>query len=409
MSGRPLHVLWLIDHVCYDGSLHGGGRLFRHLVPEFDRGRVQIFPYFLRASEEVRRVFADAPVQVPTLHKGKYDPFTLLTVWRLCRKHRVDVMHLFCYASSAFGRTVGALVGVPTVIHDFDTGVYFGYPRYLRIVDRALAGFTGRAIAASPLTRRYMTEVRSVPADRIEIFPHAIPQSRFRREDPADRHRRRAALGWDERHTVFCVPTKLGPDRGNECVLRAFARLLRNRPDARLVIVYKPTYYHRVPEEYGDIGWLHDTARMRTELDALVATLELTDRVVLVESLDDPGPSFATSDVVVIPFLHERFSSVNLLEAFAVGLPAIATDIGEQRELVQDGGNGLLVSPGDEAALAQAMLRLVDDPAMRARMGSAAEATARTYGVPAVVDRLSGLYERLAAESRRGLRAAQRP
>src|SRR5262245_41480301 len=112
----PLNVLWIIDHVCYDGSLHGGGRLFMNLVPAFDADEVRIFPYFLRASDEVRRLFAASPVQVTDLGKGKYDPTTALTLHRLCRRHRIDVMHLFCYASSTFGRVVGAVTGVPTVV-----------------------------------------------------------------------------------------------------------------------------------------------------------------------------------------------------------------------------------------------------------------------------------------------------
>jgi hypothetical protein len=55
MPTRPLNVLCLIDHVCWDGSLHGGGRLFYNLLPEFDPQRVRVFPYFLRASDDVRR------------------------------------------------------------------------------------------------------------------------------------------------------------------------------------------------------------------------------------------------------------------------------------------------------------------------------------------------------------------
>lgn len=54
---RPLNVMWIIDHVCYDGSLHGGGRLFMNLIPEFDSSRVRIHPFFLRASPEVQEVF----------------------------------------------------------------------------------------------------------------------------------------------------------------------------------------------------------------------------------------------------------------------------------------------------------------------------------------------------------------
>ena len=75
-AARPVNVLWLIDHVCYDGSLHGGGRLFMNLVPKVDPRKVRIFPYFLRASAEVQEVFKDAPVKVTNLDKGKGLDFT---------------------------------------------------------------------------------------------------------------------------------------------------------------------------------------------------------------------------------------------------------------------------------------------------------------------------------------------
>jgi hypothetical protein len=131
-------VLWLIDHVCYDGSLHGGGRLFYNLLPEFDTTQVQVFPYFLRSSEEVQRVFADAPVPVTVLHQGKFNPLAVLTIFNLCRRHQIDIMHLFCYASSTFGRLVRVLTGIPAIIHDFDTQIYFPYPLYLKVLDSLL-------------------------------------------------------------------------------------------------------------------------------------------------------------------------------------------------------------------------------------------------------------------------------
>jgi len=54
-----INALWLIDHVCYDGSLHGGGRLFMNLAPKLESHGVQIHPYFLRSSTEVEDVFAE--------------------------------------------------------------------------------------------------------------------------------------------------------------------------------------------------------------------------------------------------------------------------------------------------------------------------------------------------------------
>ncbi len=394
-SPRPLNVLWLIDHVCWDGSLHGGGRLFYNLLPEFDPERVRVIPCFLRASDDVRRVFADAPVPPIILDKAKYDPTTLAAILGLCRRHSIDVMHLFCYASSTFGRLVGAILGIPTVIHDFDTQIYFPYPLYLKIADRLLAAGTRRAIAASPLCRSYMRDVRRIPADRIELMPHAIPEEKF--APAGSREEARAALGWEPDEIVFCAATKLGPDRGNETLLRAFARVVAEQPRARLVIVYKPTYYHRVPESYAGISWIHDTAYMRAEIQKLADELGLGANVRFVESLDHPDPYVTASDVTVVPFEDERFSSVHLLEACARGRPAVVTDLGEQREVIQHERSGLRVPPSDEAALAAAMLRLAADESLRRRLGEGAATRAAEFRVKAVADRLAQLYEDLAA------------
>ncbi len=395
MPARPLNVLWLIDHVCWDGSLHGGGRLFYNLLPEFDPQRVRVFPYFLRASDEVRRVFADAPVPVTVLDKARYDPTALFTLASICRRHSIDVMHLFCYASSTFGRMVGTALRIPTVIHDFDTQIYFSYPLYLKVADGLLAAGTGAAIAASPMCRTYMREVRRVPAGRIELMPHAVPEEKFL--PIGTREEARQALGWESDTVVFCAVTKLGPDRGNEILLRAFARVVAARPEARLVIVYKPTYYHRVPESYAAIPWIHDTAYMRAEIQKLADELDLGSRVQFVESLDHPEPYVVASDITVVPFEEERFSSVHLLESCARGRPAIATDLGEQREVIRHERSGLLVPPRDEAALADAMLRLMDDPALRTRLGEGAAARAQEFRVKAVAGRLADLYADLVA------------
>jgi glycosyltransferase involved in cell wall biosynthesis len=135
---------------------------------------------------------------------------------------------------------------------------------------------------------------------------------------------------------------------------------------------------------------------MRSDLDELARELEISERVDFVESLDEPDLYYAASDVLVVPFLDERFSSVHLLEGFAHGLPAIATDLGEQAALLADADAGLRVPPGDEAALAAAMCRLAADASQRIAMGKAAVELAHQHRVEACAGRLAELYAELA-------------
>lgn len=107
----------MIDHVCYDGSLHGGGRLYWNVVPRFDPKRFRIIPCMLRASDVIRELFASSPVSVRILDKRKFDPTTLRTFLRLIRAENIHVMHRHCYGASTFGRVARLITDVPSIIH----------------------------------------------------------------------------------------------------------------------------------------------------------------------------------------------------------------------------------------------------------------------------------------------------
>ena len=395
---RPLNVLWLIDHICYDGSLHGGGRLFMNLVPRFDTQRVKIHPYFIRASKEVREVFAAAGHPVKTLDLGKFDPTSPLKINALCRKHDIDVMHLFCYAASTFGRMIGMAKGIPTVVHDFDTQIYCKYPTYLKVLDRVLAKSTDHAFAASGVCKNHMRDVRNIPGDRIDVLYHAIPRSQLQVQSQLDRGKTRQELGLTD-EPAFCAVTKLGPDRGNETLLAAFTEVLRTLPRAKLFIVYKPTLYHRLPKEYDAIDWARNPQEMRARIDREIARLGIGGSVHMVESRH-PERYFAACDVMMAPFENDRFSSVDLVEAMAYGRPHIVTSLGEPFELVERYAGGVAVPARDAHAMAAAMLRVIGEPKLLASLGDNARRGAADLTVDAAANRLASLYESLHAVRR---------
>ena len=329
-------VLWLIDHVCYDGSLHSGGRLFMSLLAKFDPARIQVFqPSCARPS--VKRVFTDAPVPVTTLGRGKYDPATLSDIAGICERYEIDVMHLYCYASSTAGRLVGRWRGIPTVIHDFDTQVYFPYPLYLKVLDGLLAPSTAYAFAASSFCREYMHQVRRVPDELIEVMFHSIPAAQLAKARTLTRADARHGSAGPRTSLCSARSRKLGPERGNETLIEAFKRCRATVLHARLVFVYKPTLYHRIPKEYENIEWIRDADAMRNRMHKLIEEAGVADSVTLVESLDAPDDYYAASDVLMAPFENVRFSSVNLIEGMAHGRPHIVTSLGEPLEIVRTG------------------------------------------------------------------------
>lgn len=155
----------------------------------------------------------------------------------------------------------------------------------------------------------------------------------------------------------FTAVGRLDRQKGFDLLLDAFAML--DRPDARLVI--------------------HGEGPERGALEAQVARLELGDRVSLPGRTAAPGGWLAGGGTFVLSSRFEGYPNA-LMEAMAAGLPVAAFDCPwGPADMIRDGGNGLLVPPGDVAALAAAMRRLLDDPALAARLGTAAAADAERW------------------------------
>jgi len=108
----------------------------------------------------------------------------------------------------------------------------------------------------------------------------------------------------------------------------------------------------------------------RASLQSLVEELALGDCVWMAGDRDDIPNLLACMDVFVLPSLGEGISNT-VLEAMATGLPVVATRVGGNPELVTEGDTGMLVPVGNVTALAQALQRLIDDPALCIRMGNA--------------------------------------
>jgi len=136
----------------------------------------------------------------------------------------------------------------------------------------------------------------------------------------------------------------------------------------------------------------------RAELEARAHALGLDGRVCFLGPLprDEVLALFRRSDAALLSSAWENFPHT-LVEALAVGTPAIATDVGGVREIVTDGENGLLVAPGDPDALADAIRRFFDDDELRARLSSAAAPSVERFSAERIYGQLEEILVRVAA------------
>jgi glycosyltransferase involved in cell wall biosynthesis len=191
--------------------------------------------------------------------------------------------------------------------------------------------------------------------------------------DAAARERQRRELGVAPPHPAVGGGGRYSPQKGDVYFVGAARRVAARVPQARFVMV--------------------GAGEIQRPIARLVAASGVPERFVLAGPRDDVPDLLGALDVFVLPSLWEGLPYA-LLEAMAAGNAVVASAVGGVPDVIQDGTSGLLVPPGDPAALAAAMLKLLESEAQRAKMGRCArEVVATRYRIEDMLDRIAALYE----------------
>ena len=239
-------------------------------------------------------------------------------------------------------------------------------------MEARIAGSADRIIAWTEHEATSLVEKYGAPAERIAVAPIGVDLERF---SPGDPLRARDRLGIDPGAEVILYVGRLDAIKGSRVLLGAVARL-RDRPGLRVIIV-------------GGDQADGDGASLRE----LAGELGLNGQLVFAGSIlhEELPWYYNAASVQVIPSYYESFSMVTA-EALASGTPVIASDVGGPATLVQHGVTGYLVPPADEAALAERIAEVLDDPTLRRRFSEAAPATVSHLAWKSVADRVVGVY-----------------
>lgn len=300
---------------------------------------------------------------------------------RVLRRERPDVIQSYTPKAGLVAMVAGWLARVPVRIHTF-TGLLFpsrsGWSRRLLVwADRVISACATHVVAESRGVRAALEEAR-ICAKPIEMIGAGniagIDTGHFDPDSPElveAGKRLRADLGLKGSDFLFLYVGRLNADKGLDELLEAFGSLADS---ARLLVV----------------GPLDETAPASSRV---LATLERGERIHPLDHLDDVRPAYAAADALVLPSYREGFPNV-LLEAAAMRVPLIATDISGCNELIEPGRNGWLVPARQAPPLAEAMRQAMDLPRERREaMGSEARARVqRDFERSAHVARLGAFY-----------------
>jgi glycosyltransferase involved in cell wall biosynthesis len=330
------------------------------------------------------------PYLVPALRNSASpvdDLRACLALYRLFRRQRPHIVHLHLLKARVLGGMAARLARVPLVVETFHGTLFRGYyrgglTRLLIALERAVARWMDGVVAVSPAVKDELVGHRVVAPEKVTVIPLGLDLGRLVRPD-LPRGLFRAELGVGPDVPLVGAVGRLVPVKGLDTLLEAAALVARRQPRAVFVLV-------------GD-------GPQRPVLVARTRALALDGQVRFVGWRMDVEHIYPDLDVVVLPSLHEG-TPVSVIEAMAAGRPVVATSVGGVPDLIRDRDTGLLVPPRDPGALAAAILELLEDPALRARLGAAARpAVYPGFDVSRLASDTAAYYRRLLARGGRGV------
>ncbi len=213
-----------------------------------------------------------------------------------------------------------------------------------------------------------------VPARKIEVIHTGLDARVWAPRGRREAARRRFGLAQDA--PVLGAVGRISHEKGHDVLLAAMARLRPRWPNLVALLA----------------GTGPDLARLRS----IAEGLGLSDALVTPGYVADATEALEALDIAVLPSVLEEGFPTASMEAQAMGLPIVASDIGGTRETLVEGVTGLLAAPGDAEALAGRLSVLLGDPARRVAMGQAARARiASDFTMAGMLERYAALYARL--------------
>jgi len=282
---------------------------------------------------------------------------------RLARERGCDIIHSHGRGAALYAALAAGWLGRRPLVHTVHRSDGDRLPGNAP-VRRWLASRIGCAVAVSDAARRAFVGVNGFPAARTATIYNGVDAAAFGQRAQAE-----------EGDPVIGAVANLSPDKDTETLLRAFLIVLRRQPRATLRIA-------------GD-GPAAGDAR------ALCASLGLADRVTFLGFRNDV-PQLLPQFSVLAHATRTEGLGMALLEAMAAGVPVVASRVGGIPEIVEDGVTGVLVAPGDPAALAEAVAGLLGDRARRLRLAQAGRARVRAeFSVERMCGKYADVYRRL--------------
>ncbi|HEX6207416.1 MAG TPA: glycosyltransferase [Actinomycetota bacterium] len=351
----------------------GAEQLLVSAAPYFDRDRFEYeVAYLLPWKDAFVKELERLGLRVSCLEGGSGSVGWMWRLRRFIRERRVDLVHSHSPVAAVGARLVGG-PGLGRVYTEHN--VWERYHPVTYWLNALSFPRNDQVFAVSDRVRLsigYPRSLRFLPMPKLETLYHGLDPAAVARWAGGDGVREE--LGIPDDAPIVGTVANFKHHKGYEDLLRAASLVRRAIPDVRFVLVGRGPLEEEVRRQALDLG--------------------LSGTVVFAGYREDAPRLAQAFDVFALASVHEGLS-IALIEAMAMGTPAVVTNVGGIPEVVEQGKQGILVPPRDPGAMAHGITTVLRDAPLRERLGAEARLRAATFDIRKAVTRMEQVYEEL--------------
>lgn len=370
--------LMKVVHIIGGGEFGGAERHIINLAGAVNPQVVEVTVCCL-LSEPFVGIAAEAGIKALNVTMNHRADFSVVgKLASIIRENNFDIVHTHGVRANLLGRLAARQVNRKPVVTTVHSLLEKDYPGFLRrqvnsITERATRGWTDQFIAVSQGLKAKLVS-SGVPADRVTVIYNGIVTEEF--STPAESGGARAMLGYEPAAPLVGIVARLHPVKGHQYFLEAAQMVLEQRPEVRFVVVGE--------------------GPQRPVLEEMAKRLGIAGQVTFTGFVSEVRSLMADLDLLVISSLWEGFG-LTAVEAMALGVPVVSTEVGGLPEVVLHGETGLLAPPANSAALAKSMIWVLEHPEATAEMvKKASNVVCEKFTAQVMARRTEELYRRVA-------------
>ena len=375
--GRRLRVL----HIQKVSGIAGSERHLLTLLPALHERGIDVEMLTLTAQQPGADDFLEqmTSAEIPSFAmsiRRHFDPALVSRLARFIKTRAYDIVHTHLIHADLHGGLAARVAGRVRLVSTRHNDDEFRLSEPIQSIVRLNSRMFDRIICVSDHIRHFCSAAERIDPLRLVTIPYGS------KPDAIRNYANVKPVGLPERRgPVIGLVAALTQQPGYDTLFQAMLRVSAAMPNLQLLIV-------------GD-------GPKRTELEQRTRTLGLADVVHFLGARNDASALMLHFDLLIHPLRREGFGLV-ILDAMTAGRPVVATRANAVDEIVVDGETGLLVDPENSDALAEAVLRILNEPGLAARMGATARThVEREFSVGAMADCTCDLYSAILDEPRR--------